>query len=44
MPWTWNLYTREFWPQRDLKKYPLWFVNLAHSFPAWTPLFGWMWA
>jgi len=44
MPWTWNLYTREFWPQRDLKKYPLWFVNLAHSYPAWTPLFGWMWA
>jgi len=44
MPWTWNLYTREFWPQRDLKKYPLWFVNLAHSFPAWTPLFSWMWA
>jgi phosphohistidine swiveling domain-containing protein len=44
MPWTWNLYTREFWPQRDLKKFPLWFVNLAHSFPAWTPLFGWMWA
>lgn len=43
MPWMWNLYTREFWPQRDLKKYPLWFVNLAHSFPAWTPLFGWMW-
>jgi len=40
----WNLYTREFWPQRDLKKFPLWFVNLAHSFPAWTPLFGWMWA
>jgi len=43
MPWTWNLFTREFWPQRDLKKYPLWFVNLGHSYPAWTPLFNWMW-
>jgi len=39
----WNLHTREFWPQRDLKKYPLWFVNLAHSYPAWTPLYSWMW-
>jgi pyruvate,water dikinase len=43
MPWMWNLFTREFWPQRDLKKYPLWFVNLGHSYPAWTPLFNWMW-
>jgi len=43
MPWTWNLHTREFWPKRDLKKYPLWFVNLGHSYPAWTPLFNWMW-
>lgn len=43
MPWMWNLHTREFWPQRDLKKYPLWFVNLGHSYPAWTPLFNWMW-
>jgi len=43
MPWTWNLHTREFWPQRDLKKYPLWFVNFSHSYPAWTPLFNWMW-
>ena len=43
MPWTWNMHTREFWPQRDLKKYPLWFVNLGHSYPAWTPLFNWMW-
>ena len=43
MPWMWNLFSREFWPQRDFKKYPLWFVNLAHSFPAWTPMFSWMW-
>jgi pyruvate,water dikinase len=43
MSWTWNLYVREFWPQRDLKKYPMWFVNFSHSYPAWTPLFGWMW-
>jgi pyruvate,water dikinase len=43
MPWTWNMHTREFWPKRDLKKYPLWFVNLGHSYPAWTPLFNWMW-
>jgi pyruvate,water dikinase len=39
----WSLYTREFMPQRDLKKYPLWFLNFGHSYPAWTPLFGWMW-
>ena len=43
MSWMWNMHTREFWPQRDLKKYPLWFVNLGHSYPAWTPLFNWMW-
>jgi pyruvate,water dikinase len=43
MPWTWNLYTREFMPQRDLKKYPMWFMNFSHSYPAWTPLFGWHW-
>ena len=43
MPWMWNLYTREFMPQRDLKKYPMWFMNFGHSYPAWTPLFGWMW-
>jgi len=43
MPWMWNIHPREFWPQRDLKKYPLWFVNLAHSYPAWTPMFSWMW-
>ncbi len=43
MPWTWNLYAREFMPQRDLKKYPMWFMNFSHSYPAWTPLFGWMW-
>jgi pyruvate,water dikinase len=39
----WNLYTREFMPQRDLKKYPMWFMNFSHSYPSWTPLFGWMW-
>jgi phosphohistidine swiveling domain-containing protein len=43
MPWTWNLYVREFMPQRDLKKYPMWFLNFGHSYPAWTPLFGWAW-
>jgi len=43
MSWTWNLYVREFMPQRDLKKYPLWFMNFGHSYPAWTPLFGWHW-
>ncbi|MBA7633115.1 hypothetical protein ES703_40676 [subsurface metagenome] len=43
MPWMWNLYTREFMPQRDLKKYPIWFMNFSHSYPAWTPLFGWHW-
>jgi phosphohistidine swiveling domain-containing protein len=43
MPWMWNLYVREFMPQRDLKKYPMWFMNFSHSYPAWTPLFGWMW-
>jgi len=39
----WNLYVREFMPQRDLKKYPMWFLNFSHSYPAWTPLFGWSW-
>jgi pyruvate,water dikinase len=43
MPWMWNLYAREFMPQRDLKKYPMWFMNFSHSYPAWTPLFGWHW-
>ena len=43
MPWTWNLYVREFMPQRDMKKYPMWFMNFGHSYPAWTPLFGWHW-
>jgi pyruvate,water dikinase len=43
MSWTWNLYVREYMPQRDLKKYPLWFMNFGHSYPAWTPLFGWHW-
>jgi phosphohistidine swiveling domain-containing protein len=43
MSWMWNLYVREFMPQRDLKKYPMWFVNFSHSYPAWTPLFGWLW-
>ena len=43
MPWMWNLYAREFMPQRDLKKYPMWFLNFSHSYPAWTPLFGWHW-
>jgi phosphohistidine swiveling domain-containing protein len=43
MSWMWNLYVREFMPQRDLKKYPMWFMNFSHSYPAWTPLFGWLW-
>jgi phosphohistidine swiveling domain-containing protein len=43
MSWMWNLYVREFMPQRDLKKYPMWFLNFSHSYPAWTPLFGWHW-
>ena len=43
MSWTWDLYVREFMPQRDLKKYPMWFLNFSHSYPAWTPLFGWHW-
>ena len=43
MPWMWNLYAREFMTQRDLKKYPMWFLNFSHSYPAWTPLFGWTW-
>ncbi len=43
MSWTWNLYVREYMPQRDLKKYPMWFMNFSHSYPAWTPLFGWHW-
>ena len=43
MPWMWNLYAREFMPQRDLKKYPMWFLDFSHSYPAWTPLFHWTW-
>jgi len=43
MPWTWNLHPREFMPQRDLKKYPIWFTDFSHSYPSWTPLFNWMW-
>jgi len=43
MPWMWNLYTREFTPQRDLKKHPMWFLDFSHSYPAWTPLFHWTW-
>jgi len=39
----WNLYAREFMPQRDLKKYPMWFLDFSHSYPAWTPLFHWTW-
>jgi pyruvate,water dikinase len=43
MPWSWRLHTREFWPARDLKKYPVLFLNRAHTFPAFTPLFMWTW-
>jgi pyruvate,water dikinase len=43
MPWNWRLHTREFWPARDLKKFPVWFLNRAHTFPAFTPLFMWTW-
>ncbi len=43
MPWNWRLHTREFWPMRDFKKYPVWFLNRSHTFPAFTPLFMWTW-
>jgi len=43
MAWTWRLHTREFWPQRDLKRHPVWFLNRGHTFPAFTPLFMWTW-
>jgi pyruvate,water dikinase len=43
MPWNWRLHTREFWPTRDLKKYPVWFLNRSHTVPAFTPLFMWTW-
>lgn len=43
MPWNWKLHTREFWPARDLKKYPVWFLNRSHTVPAFTPLFMWTW-
>ena len=43
MPWNWRLHTREFWPVRDFKKYPVWFLNKTHTFPAFTPLFMWTW-
>ncbi len=43
MPWTWRLHTREFYPARDLKKYPVWFLNKGHSFPPFCPLFMWCW-
>ncbi|OPY73812.1 MAG: Chondramide synthase cmdD [Syntrophorhabdus sp. PtaU1.Bin050] len=36
-------HVREFWPERDFKKYPVWFVDFSHSYPAWTPLFEWTW-
>ena len=36
-------HVREFWPERDYKKYPVWFVDFSHSYPAWTPLFEWTW-
>ena len=43
MPWSWNLHVREFCPSRDLKKYPVWFLNKSHSYPAFSPLFMWTW-
>ena len=36
-------HVREFWPERDFKKYPVWFVDFSHSYPAWTPMFIWSW-
>ena len=41
--WMFDRHVREFWPERDLKKYPVWFTNFSHSFPPWTPLFEWTW-
>jgi pyruvate,water dikinase len=33
----------EFDPERDFKQSPYWFLDSAHSVPAWTPMFGWFW-
>jgi len=41
--WMFKRHVREFWPERDFKKYPVWFTDFSHSFPAWTPLFEWTW-
>ena len=41
--WMFKRHVREFWPERDFKKYPVWFVDFSHSYPAWTPLFEWTW-
>lgn len=43
MAWMWRKHTREFYPQRDLKKYPLFFLNKGHSYPPFSPLFSWCW-
>lgn len=43
MAWMWRLHTREFYPQRDLKKYPVMFLNKSHSYPPFSPLFMWCW-
>ncbi len=41
--WMFKRHVREFWPERDFKKYPVWFTDFAHSYPAWCPLFEWTW-
>ena len=29
--------------EEDLKAYPCWYLDAAHSIPPWTPLFAWSW-
>jgi pyruvate,water dikinase len=33
----------DFDPDVDLKEVPSWFLDGAHSIPAWTPMFTWFW-
>lgn len=33
----------DFDPDVDLKEIPSWFLDGAHSIPAWTPMFAWFW-
>lgn len=41
--WMFKRHVRELWPERDFKKYSVWFVDFSHSYPPWTPLFEWTW-